>query len=140
MHRARPLLLVDDNPDDAMILERAFRDLGVVERVIHAPSAERAWEYLHAPTNDKPVLILLDLQMPGMSGMEFLQAVKAEPALAAIPVVMLTSSQKPRDILQSFAGYAAGYIVKPFDYASARKTLQIIQEYWALSHLPTCHA
>jgi CheY-like chemotaxis protein len=140
MRSAKSLLLVDDNPDEAMIIRRALRDLGVVGQVIHATSVEHALEYLRDPTNDKPALILLDLQMPGTGGVEFLEAVKAEPTLAAIPVVVLTNSQNRYDILQSFDLHAAGYIVKPFDYACAVETLKIIRDYWSLSHLPAGHA
>jgi CheY-like chemotaxis protein len=139
MHRAKPLLLVEDNPDDAMIMKRALGDLGLAEKMTHAPDAEHALAHLRSATSEKPALILLDLHMPGMSGVEFLRTVKSDPSLTAIPVIVLTTSQDRRDILQSFDLYAAGYIVKPFDYAAAVEALKIIQDYWSLSHLPACH-
>jgi CheY-like chemotaxis protein len=139
MHCAQPLLLVEDNPDDAMIIKRALGELGIAERLVHAPSAEDALVYLRSAANEKPALILLDLNMPGMSGVEFLTTVKDDPSLTTIPVVVLTTSQERRDITQSFDLHAAGYIVKPFDYAAAVKALKIIQDYWSLSYLPACH-
>jgi len=70
---------------------------------------------------------------------EFLQAVKSDPALAPIPVVVLTTSQERRDIQQSFDRHAAGYVVKPVDYAATVGALRIIENYWSLSYLPACH-
>ncbi len=139
MRCTKPLLLVEDNPDDAMILKRALTQLGLGEKMVHAPSAELALVHLRSAPKEKPVLILLDLHMPGMGGIEFLQTIKNDPGLAAIPVVVLTTSNDRHDILQSFDLHAAGYIVKPFDYEAAVKTLKIIAEYWDLNHLPAFH-
>jgi len=136
---AKPLLLVEDNPDDVMIPQRALRDLGLAEKMVHAPDAEHALAHLRCATNEKPALILLDLNMPGMSGAEFLRTIKSDAALATVPVVVLTTSPDRRDVLQSFDLYAAGYIVKPFDYAGAVEALRIIEDYWSLSYLPACH-
>lgn len=139
MHCAKPLLLVEDNPDDARIMQRALAQLGLSEKMVHAPSAEEAMAHLRDPGKEKPALILLDLNMPGMSGIEFLQTIKNDPELAAIPVVVLTTSKERRDILRSFDLRAAGYIVKPVDYETAVKVLKIIEDYWSLSYLPVSH-
>jgi CheY-like chemotaxis protein len=139
-HCAKPLLLVEDNPDDAMILRRALGELGVAERLIHASSAEDALAFLHSAAGEKPALILLDLHLPGMDGVEFLRTVKSDPSFPPLPVVVLTTSQERRDILQSFDLHAAGYIVKPLDYAATVEALKVIQDYWSLSHLPACHS
>jgi len=140
MRCAKPLLLVEDNADDAMILKRALAQLGLGEKMVHAPSAELALMHLRSTAKEKPALILLDLNMPNMSGIEFLQTLKNDPGLAAIPVVVLTTSDDQRDVRQSFDLHAAGYIVKPFDYEAAVKALKIIEEYWSLNHLPAPHA
>ena len=140
MRCAKPLLLVEDNADDAMILKRALAQLGLGEKMVHAPSAELALMHLRSTAKEKPALILLDLNMPNMSGIEFLQTLKNDPGLAAIPVVVLTASDDQRDVRQSFDLHAAGYIVKPFDYEAAVKALKIIEEYWSLNHLPAPHA
>lgn len=139
MRCAKPLLLVEDNPDDAMILKRASAQLGLGEKMVHAPSAELALIHLRSALEKKPALILLDLNMPGMSGIEFLQTLKSDPELATIPVVVLTSSNDRHDVLQSFDLHAAGYVVKPFDYEAAVRALKIIDEYWNLNHLPAFH-
>jgi CheY-like chemotaxis protein len=135
----KPLLLVDDNPDDAMIIKRALSDLGIAERMIHVPSAEKALAQLHSATEERPGLILLDLNMPGMGGMEFLRTVKEDPSLAQIPVVVLTTSQERQDIARSFDFRAAGYVVKPSNYTAALEALKIIESYWSLNYLPACH-
>ncbi len=139
MHRAKSVLLVEDNPDDALIIQRAFAQLGLGEKVVHAPSAEQALVHLRSARKEKPALILLDLNMSGMSGMEFLQTIKNDPGLAAIPVVVLTTSKDRHDIQQSFDLYAAGYIVKPCDYDAAVKALKIVEDYWSLNYLPASH-
>ena len=139
MRCAKPLLLVEDNADDAMILKRALAQLGLGEKMVHAPSAELALMHLRSTAKEKPALILLDLNMPNMSGTEFLQTLKNDPGLAAIPVVVLTASDDQRDVRQSFDLHAAGYIVKPFDYEAAVKALKVIEEYWSLNHLPALH-
>jgi CheY-like chemotaxis protein len=130
---------VDDSLDDAMILKRALGDLGIARRMIHAPSAEQALAQLRSAADERPGLILLDLNMPGMGGMEFLRTIKDDPSLAQIPVVVLTTSQERRDIAKSFDLHAAGYVVKPSNYAAAVEALKIIENYWALSYLPACH-
>jgi CheY-like chemotaxis protein len=139
MRSAKPLLLVEDNPDDAMIVKRALGDLGMAEELIHVPDAEQALTYLRSAANPKPAVILLDLNLPGMGGVELLKTIKADPSLAEIPVVVLSTSDERRDVLDSFDLSVAGYIVKPADYASLVETVKIIQDYWSLNYLPACH-
>jgi CheY-like chemotaxis protein len=139
MRSAKPLLLVEDNPDDAMIVKRALGDLGMAEELIHVPDAEQALTYLRSAANPKPAVILLDLDLPGMGGAELLKTIKANPSLAEIPVVVLSTSDERRDVLDSFDLSVAGYIVKPADYASLVETVKIIQDYWSLNYLPACH-
>lgn len=139
MRSAKPLLLVEDNLDDTMIVRRALGELGIEKELVHVPNAEEALTYLRSPAKTKPALILLDLNLPGMSGVELVETIKADPALAEIAVVVLSTSDERRDILNSFDLSVAGYIVKPTDYASLVETLKIVQDYWSLNHLPTCH-
>jgi len=122
-----------------MIIKRALGDLGMADRIVHTPSAELALAHLRGAANEKPGLILLDLHLPGISGAEFLQVIKADPALVEIPVIVLTSSQARQDILHSFDLRAAGYVVKPSTYAEALEALKIINGYWSLNALPACH-
>jgi CheY-like chemotaxis protein len=139
MRSAKPLLLVEDRPDDAQALPRALEDLGAFENTIHAPTIECALAYLRSETNEKPALILLDVGRLDTAGIEFLKTAKSDPALGRIPVVVLSTSQEPRDVLESFDLNVAGYIVKPAQYAALVEAVRIIQDYWSLSYLPACH-
>ncbi len=139
MRRAKPLLLVEDNPEDALAFQQALEDLGAVESMVHAPTVEGALAYLRSETNRKPALILLDMSRLDTAGIEFLKTAKSDPALSRIPVVVLSTSQERRDVLESFDLNVAGYIVKPADYAALVEAVKIIEDYWSLSYLPACH-
>ncbi len=136
MKNSRPVLLVEDDTIDAMTVRRAFRDLKVTNPLDHAVNGEEALARLHDETNDKPCLILLDLNMPKMNGIEFLGIAKRDPALKKIPVVVLTTSSEERDVVESFRLSVAGYIVKPVDYGSFVDAIRTIDLYWTLSELP----
>jgi len=136
MRDSRPVLLVEDDTIDAMTVRRAFRDLKVSNPLVHAVNGEEALAHLRNETNDQPCLILLDLNMPKMNGIEFLAIAKTEPALKKIPVVVLTTSSEERDVVQSFRLSVAGYIVKPVDYRNFVEAIRTINLYWTLSELP----
>lgn len=138
MRSAKPLLLVEDNPEDALAIKQALEDLGTVESMIHASTVEGALACLRSETNEKPALILLDLSRLDTAGIEFLKTAKSDPALSRIPVVVLSTSQERQDILESFDLNVAGYIVKPAEYAALVEAVRIIQDYWSLSYLPAC--
>ena len=133
---ARSFLLVEDNPVDAMSVARALRELGAADSMAHVTSAEEALSYLSDSQHDDPSLIVLDLHMPGMSGIELLRTIKSDPNLSRTPVIVMTSSQEQRYILESFETGAAGYIVKPKDYEGFRAAVKAIEGYWNLSELP----
>jgi CheY-like chemotaxis protein len=139
MRSAKPLLLVEDNPEDALTIKRALEDSGAVAGTIHAPTVEHALAYLRGGTNEKPALILLDLSRSDTAGIKFLKAAKSDPALSRIPIVVLSTSQERQDVLKSFDLNVAGYIVKPAEYAALVEAVKIIQDYWSLSYLPACH-
>jgi len=136
MRNCKPVLLVEDDTIDAMTVRRAFRDLNVANSLAHALNGEEALDYLRDETNERPCVILLDLNMPKMNGTEFLKIVKVDPSLKRIPVVVLTTSNEERDILESFRSSVAGYIVKPVDYRKFVEAIQTIDLYWTLSELP----
>jgi CheY-like chemotaxis protein len=136
MRNSRPVLLVEDDTIDAMTVRRAFRDLKVTNPLVHAVNGEEALARLHDETSDKPCLILLDLNMPKMNGIEFLAVAKTDPALKKIPIVVLTTSSEERDVVESFRRSVAGYIIKPVDYRSFVDTIRTIDLYWTLSELP----
>ncbi len=137
MRNSRPVLLVEDDSVDAMTVERAFKDLRVANQLIHKINGEEALNYLKANQNNgKPCLVLLDLNMPKMNGIEFLKVIKDNAELKSIPVVVLTTSQEQRDKVESFKLSVAGYMLKSVDYRSFVDTIRTIDLYWTLSELP----
>lgn len=140
MRSSRPVLLVEDDTIDAMTVRRAFRDLNVTNPLVHVTNGEEALDHLHDERSDKPCLILLDLNMPKMNGIEFLAVAKADRALKRIPVIVLTTSSEERDVVESFRLSVAGYIIKPVDYRSFVDAIRTIDMYWTLSELPVENA
>lgn len=136
MSCAKPILLVEDDPVDALAILRTLEDPNASDTVVHAASAEEALTYLRSPTRGRPTLILLDLQMPGTNGLAFLRSIKGDPCLSDIPIVALTNSRDTRDISRSFDLGAAGYMVKANDYTGLAETIKTIQDYWSLNRLP----
>lgn len=137
MRDSRPILLVEDDSIDAMTVQRAFRDLKLTNPLKRTVNGEDALTYLRDPANDKPCMILLDLNMPKMNGTEFLGVAKGDSSLREIPVIVLTTSSEERDIVASFRQSVAGYIVKPVDYSKFLDVVRTIQSYWSLSQFPS---
>jgi CheY-like chemotaxis protein len=136
MQKQKPILLVEDDSVDAMTVKRAMRDLKVEHSVVHSVNGEEAMKYLTSPDTEKPFVILLDLNMPKMNGIEFLKVMKTYPEIKTIPVIVLTTSKEQRDILDSFELGASGYMVKPVDYSKFVEILSKIMIYWSSSELP----
>ena len=136
MRSSRPILLVEDDSVDVMTVKRAFKDLRVTNQLVPTGDGEAALDYLQSCSKLRPCVILLDLNMPRMSGMEFLKIVKADETLKTIPVVVLTTSNTEQDITKSFELGAAGYMVKSVDYDKFIETIKTIDLYWTLSKLP----
>ncbi|NDF11954.1 MAG: response regulator [Proteobacteria bacterium] len=124
------LLMIDDNENDAEMATRALRDYTIPCELVYAREGASALERLNTPGEPVPSLILLDLSMPKMDGLEFLEQVKANPRLRPIPVVMFTSSESPAQIRQCYARYASCYIVKPFDGKEFTKVLRDLVNFW----------
>lgn len=137
MRNAKPILLVEDDQIDTMTVIRALKELHVTNRVEHVENGEAALGYLNDPAKDPPCLILLDLNMPVMGGIEFLRVAKGNgPHLKRIPVVVLTTSEEQQDKVESFNLGVAGYIRKPVDYQRFVETMRTINAYWTVSELP----
>jgi CheY-like chemotaxis protein len=136
MQPLKPILLVEDDSVDAMTVKRAMRDLQVGHSVMHSINGEEAMKYLTSPDTEKPFVILLDLNMPKMSGIEFLKIIKTHSELKTIPIIVLTTSKEKRDVLESFELGAAGYMVKPVDYSKFVEILAKIMIYWSSSEMP----
>ena len=136
MRSTKPVLLVEDDSIDAMTVKRAFKDINLVNKLIHQVNGEEALKYLQNPDSEMPCVILLDLNMPRMNGIEFLAVIKEDEQLKRIPVIVLTTSNEELDVVESFRLCVAGYIVKPVDYQKFVDAIRTIDLYWTLSEMP----
>lgn len=136
MNSNKPILLVEDDKVDAMTVKRALRDLNVTNQLDNRGNGEEALAYLQDPNCELPCIILLDLNMPKMNGIEFLQIVKQHAVLKKIPVIVLTTSRNEQDKLESFNLGVAGYMIKPVDYQQFVEVVRTIDLYWTLSEVP----
>lgn len=136
MRSKRPILLVEDDLVDRMTVERALKEIKVTNKLVMVENGEEALDYLRDPTSEKPGIILLDLNMPRMNGIDFLKVAKQDPAIKRIPVIVLTTSRDERDRVESFNLGIAGYMLKPVDYLQFVEVVRAIDMYWTLSELP----
>jgi two-component system, response regulator len=137
------ILLVEDSSSDAELTIRAFKKNNISNKLVHLQDGEEALEYLFATgkyagrnVEEIPKVILLDLKMPKISGLEVLKKIKSDVRTKSIPVVLLTSSKEHTDI---FDGYMLGvnsYIVKPVDFESFVKVVSDLGLYWLLTNQP----
>lgn len=134
MRSNKPILLVEDDLVDVLTLKRAFKDLEVTNRLIHFEEGESALDYLKS-TELLPCLILLDLNMPRMNGLEFISNAKSDEQLKSIPIVVLTTSSEYNDKVKSFEFSVAGYLVKPLDYSKFVEMIRTLSNYWTTSEL-----
>lgn len=131
------ILLVEDDAVDAMTVSKAFKDLRINVALCHAKTGEAALTRLRDSRTELPRLILLDINMPRMNGIEFLREVKQDPFLRKIPVVMLTTSDEEGDRTMCFGLGAAGYMVKPLDYKELFEIIRTIDLCWAMNRTPS---
>ncbi|MBT4398093.1 MAG: response regulator [Candidatus Cloacimonetes bacterium] len=136
MENGISILLAEDDKVDAMTVKRALRDINVTNPLIIVENGEEALAFLRDVSNQKPGLILLDLNMPKMNGIEFLEIAKKEEDIKRIPVVVLTTSQEDKDKMDSFNLGVAGYMIKPVDYMQFVEVVKTIHLYWSLSEIP----
>ncbi|WP_031434025.1 response regulator [Methylomarinum vadi] len=130
MNKIQPILLVEDDLVDVMTVKRAFRQLAVQNELVVVNNGEEALAYLKQPTKGLPCVILLDINMPKMNGLECLDIVKEHALFKAIPVVMITSSKEQQDVDQAFMKGISGYILKPADYDQFLASIQVLAPYW----------
>ncbi len=130
------ILLIEDSRADAKIIERALREGELLHRLTVIPDGKHALDYLFSlrdeiiQTDHEPDLILLDLNLPGLDGCQVLTRIKADPWLRMIPVVILTTSNREEDILQTYLAGANTYIPKPDEYSSYQKLVATLRNYW----------
>jgi two-component system response regulator len=138
------ILLVEDNETDAELAMRAFRKHSIVNKVIHLKDGKSALNYLFGEgefagrnIRNKPKLILLDLKMPKVNGMEVLARIKSDENTRKIPVVVLTSSKENPDVERCYEMGANSYIVKPVEFDNFSKAIAEIGYYWILFNHPS---
>lgn len=124
------ILLVDDSESDRTLAALGLRRFKVANELVTAEDAEAALVLLADDTQPLPDLILLDLNMPGMGGLEFLRVVKANEQYRSIPVIIMTSSTMEEDIAAAYNSYCSGYIRKPVNMAAFTKIVATIESYW----------
>jgi CheY-like chemotaxis protein len=136
MHPDFHILVVDDSPADALIIGRALREGGVAHRLTVIHDGRRALDELillgdpATPVERVPDLILLDLNLPGLDGLQILTRIKADPYLRVIPVVVLTTSGREEDVVQTYQAGANTYIQKPAEYPRYRELVLSLKTYW----------
>ena len=135
-HAEFHILLIEDSRADAKIIERALRESEVAHRLTVIPDGRLALDYLFdlrdegIPADHEPDLILLDLNLPGLDGCQVLTQIKSDPFLRMIPVVILTTSHREEDVLQTYLAGANTYIPKPAEYPSYCELVATLRHYW----------
>ena len=131
------ILAVEDTDDDVALIRRAFRKVGIRNPLLFVGDGEAAMEYLEGKgvyadraTYPAPALVLLDLKLPRLSGLEVLERMRAQARFAAIPVVVLTSSRHAKDLQRAYELGANSYLVKPVDFADLIAMIDALRLYW----------
>jgi CheY-like chemotaxis protein len=131
------ILLVEDNQDHAELIRRSMAEHRLANRLYHVTDGEAVLDYLlhrgpYAPPNahDLPHVILLDLRLPKIDGLTVLAAIKADPDLRAIPVVVLTTSEAERDMVRAYDSHVNSYLVKPPDFVQFAQLMTDLGYYW----------
>ena len=136
-----PILVVEDNLEDFTALSRALRTHAVPNAVVHCEDGEQALAYLrsHGRPSARPALVLLDLNMPGLDGRDVLEALKQDPDLQLIPVVVFTTSANARDVEECYRLGANSYLTKPMSYPDLEEKVGLLAHFWLdACELPYC--
>lgn len=139
----KPILLVEDNDDDVRLTKRALQKNNISNELVVVGDGVAALDYLRAaserrddPAHGLPAVVLLDLKLPRMDGMEVLRQVRADPALRRQPVVILTTSKEDQDVLRSYDLGANSYIRKPVDFEQFSTAINQLGLYWLVLNEP----
>jgi len=133
------ILLVEDDDVDIMTIERAFSKANLANPVISAKNGLEALDLMRGDNGKEklkwPYVVLLDLNMPKMNGLEFLEVIRQDAKLKKIPVVVLTSSVREEDVCKSYQQQVAGYLTKPVDMKDFVEKMAAFGKYWALCEM-----
>ena len=137
MEKIKPatILLVEDDPGDQKLITVSLKNQKIGNKVYTADSGEEAMDFLYmrgkySHETSRPDLVLLDLNMPGMGGKEFLRQIKGDEKMKSIPVIILTSSDSDDDIIDTYNLHASGYVKKPVKLEDFKRVMKQINEYW----------
>lgn len=137
----KPILYAEDDEDDAFLMERAFKIAGIVNPLQLVPDGKLAIEYLsgsgpyaNRKEHPMPCLVLLDLKMPGKSGLDVLKWLRTQSATSTLPVLILTSSNQDNDIQRAYLLGANGYLIKPGKPDDLLAMVKGIRDYWLLQN------
>jgi CheY-like chemotaxis protein len=138
---SKVILLVEDNPRDVLLTERAFKQSKIANELQVVRDGAEAMEYLHGPgagtpARPVPALVLLDLKLPKVDGLEVLRRIRAEERTRHLPVVILTSSSEEQDVLRGYGNGANSYIRKPVDFTQFMEAVNNLGLYWLVLNEP----
>lgn len=134
--KRRSILLIEDDVVDVLTLRRALRDAEINMPLRVVENGEEALRYLRNTGDELPAVIILDLNMPRMNGIEFLRIAKTDEEIRPIPVVVLTTSAEEKDKHDAFMCGIAGYLLKPVEYDTFVQIMRTFNDYWSLCELP----
>lgn len=132
-----PILLVEDNPDDEALTRRAFKNSDIANRLDVVRDGQEALDYLFSggdPAQELPALILLDLKLPKIDGLEVLRRIRTDDRTKLLPVVILTSSSEETDLVAGYGGGANSYVRKPVDFDAFSETVRQLGLYWLVAN------
>lgn len=130
------ILLVEDNPDDEILALRALRRNRITNAVAVSRDGQAALDYLFDTRHAPPALILLDLNLPKINGLEVLRRIRSEPRLKLVPVVVLTSSREAQDLVRGYQLGCNSYVCKPVDFDQFSQAVLQLGLYWLLLNEP----
>jgi len=140
---SKTILLVEDNPDDEALTVRALKSSNIMNSVVVARDGLEALDYLHGSgayagrdVNDLPQVVLLDLKLPKIDGLEVLKRLRAEPLTELLPVIILTSSKEEQDLINGYKLGANSYVRKPVDFAQFSEAVRQLKLYWLVVNEP----
>lgn len=136
MRNAAEILLVEDNPNDAELTIRALKKNNLANNLIHVEDGQEALDYLFDEDNEMPRVILMDVKMPRVDGIEVLRKLKSDEKRKKIPIVMLTSSKEDKDIIEAYSFGVNAYIVKPVDFNQFVNAVTQLGFFWMILNQP----
>ncbi len=145
MRDLRPILLVEDNPKDAELTLAALARCQLLNEVTHVRDGVEALDYLRTEGHYKgamhggPVVVLLDLKLPKLNGLEVLKEIRGDAAISSTPVVMLTSSREEQDLIRSYELGVNAFVVKPVDFKEFLEAIQGLGMFWGITNQPPPH-